>query len=371
MTRNFQNLRQPTVSNLVYTRPSQTLWRSWIRWFKREATTTKLTTITVKVSRRTQKVVVMLANDSSGLAFCSTDLGHNFGNKVGNGFGVLMIGKGPHEPEFAYDIVRIHSLMIYSDIVEYNIVGDTKVPLLSCFTFISKLKGGDNITTGLCMNYQTFSNLQFRPLLKNSFHSIHIYLRDTSGEKIPFVSVGITRLVLMFRKASNIHFQPKKRYKMVASRQVEIPYYRAVGRQRGRGFGALAQVIGRTAIPFLRKYVVPAAKRVGADLLEFAVPEIAEVVSDRKNFKTAAKSVRKQTLRKQLGEGQGSRRRTGSRRTAGSKQRRIIPTKSTKQSSRSRRDIFTNISRWTCQTTIFGTNLLWQCLEILEGMSQL
>ena len=134
---------------------------------------------------------------------------------------------------------------------------------------------------------------------------------------------------------------------MVASRQVEIPYYRAVGRQRGRGFGYLAQVIGRTEIPFLRKYVVPAAKRVGADLLEFAVPEIAEVVSGRKNFKTAAKNVGKQTLRKQLGEGegQGSRRRTGSRRTGGSKQRRIIPTKSIKQSSRSRRDIFTNIPR--------------------------
>ena len=127
---------------------------------------------------------------------------------------------------------------------------------------------------------------------------------------------------------------------MVASRQVEIPYYRGVGRQRGRGFGALAQVIGRTAIPFLRKYVVPAAKRIGADMLEFAVPEIAEVVSGRKNFKTAAKSVGKQTLRKQLGEGEGSRRRTVS-----SKQKRIIPTKSTKQSSRSRRDIFTNISR--------------------------
>ena len=83
---------------------------------------------------------------------------------------------------------------------------------------------------------------------------------------------------------------------MVASRQVEIPYYRAVGRQKGRGFGALAQVFGRTAKPFLRKYVVPAAKRVSADLLEFAVPEIAEVVSGRKNFKTAAKSVGKQTL---------------------------------------------------------------------------
>ena len=120
---------------------------------------------------------------------------------------------------------------------------------------------------------------------------------------------------------------------MVASRQVEIPYYRAVGRQRGRGFGALAQVIGRTAVPFLRKYVVPAAKRIGADMLEFAVPEIAEVVSGRKNFKTAAKSVGKQTLRKQLGK------------SSRSKQRTIIPTISTKQSSRSRRDILTNISR--------------------------
>ena len=164
------------------------------------------TCITVKISRRSQKVVIMLANDTSGLAFCSTDLGHNFGNNVGNEFGVLTIGKGPHEPEIAYDIFRIHSLMIYSNLVEYNIVGDTKAPLLRCFPFISKLNSGDIITTGQHKNYQTFSNLQFRPLLKNSFHSKHIDLRDTSGEKIPLVSVGITRLVLMFRKVSNILF---------------------------------------------------------------------------------------------------------------------------------------------------------------------
>ena len=120
---------------------------------------------------------------------------------------------------------------------------------------------------------------------------------------------------------------------MVASRQVEIPFYRGVGQQRGRGFGTLAQVIGRTANPFLRKYIVPAAKCVGGDLLEFAVPENAEVVGGRKNFKTAARSVGKQTLRKQLGSGSG-------KRTAS----RVIPTKSAKQISRSRRDIFTSIS---------------------------
>ena len=94
------------------------------------------TCITVRISRRTQKVVIMLANQTSSLAFCSTDQGHIFGNNVGNEFGVLMIVKGPHEPEFAYDIVRIHSLMIYSDLVEYNIVGDTKAALLRCFPFI-------------------------------------------------------------------------------------------------------------------------------------------------------------------------------------------------------------------------------------------
>ena len=145
---------------------------------------------------------------------------------------------------------------------------------------------------------------------------------------------------------------------MIASRQVEIPYYRGVGGQRGRGLGALAQVIGRTAIPFLRKYIVPAAKRVGADLLEFAALEIGEVISGRKYLKSAAKNVGKQTLKEQLG--QRSRRRKGAKggrefaegslRTAGrqgSRKKtasRVIPTESTKQISRSRRDIFTNVS---------------------------
>ena len=111
---------------------------------------------------------------------------------------------------------------------------------------------------------------------------------------------------------------------MVASRQIEIPSYRGIRRQRGRGLGALAQVIARTAIPFLCKYIVPAAKRVGADLLDFAAPEIAEIASGGKNFKTAANSVGRETLRKQLGS--SSRKSTGSR---------VIPTKSAEQTSRS------------------------------------
>ena len=87
---------------------------------------------------------------------------------------------------------------------------------------------------------------------------------------------------------------------MVASRQVG-----------GRGFRGLAQVLGITSIPFWRNYIVSAAKRVGADFLEFAASEITEVVCGRKNFKTAAKSVGRQILRKLLGS--GSRKKTASR----------------------------------------------------------
>ena len=118
----------------------------------------------------------------------------------------MLRGKGPHKPEFVDYIVRIHSLTIFSDLIEYNIVGDTKSSVLRCFLFISELKSGDKITTGQYMNYQKFSKLQLRPLLKSSFHSVHIDLRDTTGGKTPFVSVGITRLLLMFRKASKIQF---------------------------------------------------------------------------------------------------------------------------------------------------------------------
>ena len=54
----------------------------------------------------------------------------------------------------------------------------------------------------------------------------------------------------------------------------------------------------RTKIPFLQKYVVPAAKRIGAVMLEVAATEIGENFSGRKSFKSAAKSVGKQTLKK-------------------------------------------------------------------------
>ena len=66
------------------------------------------TCITMKVSRVTQKVKVYLANEDSSPAIFCTDLGHIFEGDVRNDLGILMSGKGPQEPTFAYDITGFH-----------------------------------------------------------------------------------------------------------------------------------------------------------------------------------------------------------------------------------------------------------------------
>ena len=97
--------------------------------------------IYVSVDKITQKIAIYLTEDQSVFIVQSADLSHIFGCDLEqNHTGVIMKGKGPHYPQYSYDIIRIHSLMIYSDIIEYKIVGDTKTPLLRCLPFISKVK---------------------------------------------------------------------------------------------------------------------------------------------------------------------------------------------------------------------------------------
>ena len=77
---------------------------------------------------------------------------------------------------------------------------------------------------------------------------------------------------------------------MVAQSEAIFPIFRGHARQRGRRFGALAQNLGRTAIPYIKNYIVPAAKRIGADLFETAAPDNGEVVSGRQKTQNICKS---------------------------------------------------------------------------------
>ena len=69
---------------------------------------------------------------------------------------------------------------------------------------------------------------------------------------------------------------------MVAQNSANFPFFRGHARQRGRGFGAPAQTLGRTATSFIKNYIVPAANKIGAYLFEIAAPETGELVIERK-----------------------------------------------------------------------------------------
>ena len=148
-----------------------------------------------KVDSITRHCEIELASDKSQLVFASQDLC----SILGFSQSVWFSSKGPHRSEFPIDILRFHSVMVYTDIVEFSINGDTKAPILRCFPFNNKIQR-DSISVTKYSNYVSFDNLQFRRLLKNSIHSIKVELRSPTGELIPFVAVGITRLTLLFRK---------------------------------------------------------------------------------------------------------------------------------------------------------------------------
>ena len=123
---------------------------------------------------------------------------------------------------------------------------------------------------------------------------------------------------------------------MVAQNSADFPIFRGHARQRMRGFGALAQTLGRAAIPFIKIYIDPAAKRIGADLFEIAAPEIGKALSGRNKLKTFEKDVGTKTVRKQLGgEEKKCKRRTGGTRS--------ISRKSRSKNGRSRKNFCDNI----------------------------
>ena len=78
------------------------------------------------------------------------------------------------------------------------------------------------------------------------------------------------------------------------------PYLSGHYRQRGSGFGALAAGIGRAALPIVRKFLWPVAKKIGRELIVQAAPELVEVVTKKKSPKQAIKSTVQKIVRKQV-----------------------------------------------------------------------
>ena len=131
------------------------------------------------------------------------------------------------------------------------------------------------------------------------------------------------------------------------AKQASLPHFSGHYRQRGSGFGALAAGIGRVAIPFARWVILPAAKKLGRELLISAAPELIDVAMKKKSPKQALKNTVTKTARKQLGGGRRRRRKTPMnglrrRRSVGARKRKTTIRRKTRP-VRSRADFFSNI----------------------------
>lgn len=102
--------------------------------------------------------------------------------------------------EYAPDIQRLHQMMVYTDIIEHQIIGDTLAPLLRSIPLKSKTKNGELSGMDYTQSHESFHEpLQFKKIQVNTFHAIHIDLYAENGERIPFIDVGHAALTLMFR----------------------------------------------------------------------------------------------------------------------------------------------------------------------------
>ena len=72
------------------------------------------------------------------------------------------------------------------------------------------------------------------------------------------------------------------------------------------GLGAFAMLMGRVAIPVVRRYIVPVSKQLGRNFLDAAIPENGQVLAGKerpsgKMFKHVAETATKKTVKTSAG----------------------------------------------------------------------
>ena len=92
--------------------------------------------------------------------------------------------------DYPVDVCAGTQLMfIYLDIIQYQIVGDTKAPLLRVIDTNRRVKNGYACT--IEPNHRkVFSNLDFKKLLVNNISNISVNLRTETGGLVPFAGRG-------------------------------------------------------------------------------------------------------------------------------------------------------------------------------------
>ena len=85
----------------------------------------------------------------------------------------------------------LHNLYVYCDLVQDSVVGGCLVPILR----VLRTQGEEGQSVS-----EIYQKPYYRPLGKRNFETIHTYILDETGERIPFTSGRVT-LTLHFRRA--------------------------------------------------------------------------------------------------------------------------------------------------------------------------
>ena len=182
---------------------------------------------------------------------------YHIGYKMIPYFDASYEGNELYETDFPYDWSSWTSLIfVYIDIIQYQTVGDLKAPLLRVIHSNRRIENG--IACSIEPNHRkNFTNLDYKKLFTSSVQSISVQLRTETGRLVPFAGTGKDVLSLSFKR---FDWKPMEQN---YAKQASLPHFSGHYWQRGSGFGALAAGIGRVAIPFARRVILPAAKKTG------------------------------------------------------------------------------------------------------------
>jgi len=100
-----------------------------------------------------------------------------------------------YEPKYTFDLqTGLRMIYIYSDVVSYTPVGDTKAPLLR--VCVTEGRYGDMISN-------SFTDIHYVSLARSELDTIEIFISNELGKSVPF-EFGKTVVTLHFRRKNKL-----------------------------------------------------------------------------------------------------------------------------------------------------------------------
>lgn len=148
---------------------------------------------TLTYNEHTKKIRVKLLTVRSGVFGLTFDLSDSLGTILG----IKNVKRVFHSSEYSIlegtepvHLIHLYDIMVYTDIIQGSIVGDTEAPLLRAVSV------DPGHWSKQCTIYE---RPQYFPLSKTKFQSISILLRTDTGKSVPFTN-GRTIATLDFRR---------------------------------------------------------------------------------------------------------------------------------------------------------------------------